>query len=411
MKRISYILLSMAFAVAALAGCSKEEAEETYLRIERSDVDFSAAGGTGEILISTNAASVSAVSGKDWLTITSENTESVLFSVAESGDEFSRVASVTITAGGVSQEVTVSQMGVIFDIGADRISDLSLAPEGETLTIPYSTNSGTPQVTLSDNSWLTAGVDSENIILTAGRNNSKEERSVSVTIAAGWKTLELTVSQDRIYYFLQESFSFSKDAVTGYEIEPTESLSGIGWTVSSDSDWITAEKTSGGNLSFTLASNESGATRSGKIKWTLYSNDELGPVRAVFQENVPGESYTMLIEDSMLGAFPLYVTYDSSTASLNLKAQYVSLLEGLIPGYYFWWCATYGEYVTWAEEAGMDMVYNMDDKNPELVCESDGEYGEDITGFSLYVFSSQQASSSNVVGYWSLFTSMTKLTR
>ena len=61
--------------------------------------------------------------------------------------------------------------------------------------------------------------------------------------------------------------------------------------------------------------------------------------------------------------------------------------------------------------AGMDMVYNMDDKNPELVCESDGEYGEDITGFSLYVFSSQQASSSNVVGYWSLFTSMTKLTR
>ena len=438
MKRISYILLSMAFAVAALAGCSKEEAEEAYLRIERSDVDFSAAGGTGEILISTNAASVSAVSGKDWLTITSENTESVLFSVAESGDEFSRVASVTITAGGVSQEVTVSQMGVIFDIGADGISDLSLAPEGETLTIPYSTNSGTPQVTLSDNSWLTAEVDSENIILTAGRNNSKEERTVSVTIAAGWKTLELTVSQDRIYYFLQESFSFSKDAVTGYEIEPTESLSSIGWTVSSDSDWITAEKTSGGNLSFTLASNESGATRSGKInvtdesgsaltsieirqgvwnydyflgQWTLYSNDELGPVRAVFQENVPGESYTMLIEDSMLGAFPLYVTYDSSTASLNLKAQYVSLLEGLIPGYYFWWCATYGEYVTWAEEAGMDMVYNMDDKNPELVCESDGEYGEDITGFSLYVFSSQQASSSNVVGYWSLFTSMTKLTR
>ena len=393
MKRISYILLSMAFAVAALAGCSKEEAEETYLRIERSDVDFSAAGGTGEILISTNAASVSAVSGKDWLTITSENTESVLFSVAESGDEISRVESVTIKAGRVYQEVNVSQM---------------------------------------------AEVDSENIILTAGRNNSKEERTVSVTIAAGWKTLELTVSQDRIYYFLQESFSFSKDAVTGYEIEPTESLSGIGWTVSSDSDWITAEKTSGGNLSFTLASNESGATRSGKInvtdesgsaltsieirqgvwnydyflgQWTLYSNDELGPVRAVFQENVPGESYTMLIEDSMLGAFPLYVTYDSSTASLNLKAQYVSLLEGLIPGYYFWWCATYGEYVTWAEEAGMDMVYNMDDKNPELVCESDGEYGEDITGFSLYVFSSQQASSSNVVGYWSLFTSMTKLTR
>ena len=164
----------MAFAVAALAGCSKEEAEETYLRIERSDVEFSAAGGTGEILISTNAASVSAVSGKDWLTITSENTESVLFSVAESGDEFSRVASVTITAGGVSQAVTVSQMGVICDIGADRISDLSLAPEGETLTIPYSTNSGTPQVALSDNSWLTAEVDSENIILTAGRNNSKE---------------------------------------------------------------------------------------------------------------------------------------------------------------------------------------------------------------------------------------------
>ena len=218
---------------------------------------------------------VSAVSGKDWLTITSENTESVLFSVAESGDEFSRVASVTITAGGVSQEVTVSQMGVIFDIGADRISDLSLAPEGETLTIPYSTNSGTPQVTLSDNSWLTAGVDSENIILTAGRNNSKEERTVSVTIAAGWKTLELTVSQDRIYYFLQESFSFSKDAVTGYEIEPTESLSSIGWTVSSDSDWITAEKTSGGNLSFTLASNESGATRSGKINVTDESGSAL----------------------------------------------------------------------------------------------------------------------------------------
>ena len=129
MKKIIYAIFAGVLLVAV--SCVEEESPETYLQIVQSDIDFDAAGGSGEILISTNAASVGATSDKSWVTVEGTSSESVRFSVASSDREFSRVADITITADGVSQTVTISQMGLIFDIASDELSDgLEIAATG-----------------------------------------------------------------------------------------------------------------------------------------------------------------------------------------------------------------------------------------------------------------------------------------
>ena len=432
--------MAMSLAAFALAGCNKEEMESAYLEVVRSDVDFSAAGGTGEMQISTNAASVSAVSDRTWLEVTSSSTESVRFSVASSQEEFSRVANVTITAGGVSQEVTVSQMGLIFFLDQGSTSGvLELDPDGEPTVLTYSANTSDGiDIQVSD-TWLSVTLDGNgNMTFTPEVNFTQAERTATVSVSMGWKDMELTVSQAEAHILGTSELMLSRDADDDFTVDTPQWAGSTAWTASTDADWISVTASDDGDAVFTFSENTTGTNRQCTIdfmyegatetvtvtqrmwsynfflgEWTVNSNTEMGPVPALLEEDIPGSTYTLWVYDSSFGSFPLTVTYDDDTATLSLKTQYVSALEGIVTGYYFWWCALYGGYVTWSTDAGMNFVYNMDEGNQALTGSDDGDYSntDPITGFSLYVFDSQTASSGGLLGYWSRFSNMQSLTR
>lgn len=437
MKRIYYIISALFLAAAVFTGCSKDEIEEKYLDVIESDVDFQASGGTGVISLSTNADRVIASSNEYWLRITSASPEAVEFEVSDHSGEFSRAARISVYGGGITRQIVVSQMGVVFAIGSEDIEDgIIINPEGGQTEIAYSLNSSSvPKIYIAD-SWLEAGVDeSGKIIFSAQTNLSGAARSTTVRIVASWKAVELTVSQDRVPLLDTKEFAFDRDAVQEI-VNTTQWAASMEWSVSTDASWITVEKTSDGAISLSVSENTSGANRSGEVymlnaggdvvetisisqkmwsynfflgQWTLNSSD--GNVPVIFEEDVYEESYIMYVYDESFGAFPIFVTYDGETATMNMKTQYVAELTGLIDGYYFWWCGAFGTSLTWSTDAGMNMVFNMNEESQALECEDDGTYSSAVEGFLLYVFSSETPTSNNVEGYWARFRGLTAFTR
>ncbi len=437
MKRIYYIISALFLAAAVFTGCSKDEIEEKYLDVIESDVDFQASGGTGVISLSTNADRVIASSNEYWLRITSASPEAVEFEVSDHSGEFSRAARISVYGGGITRQIVVSQMGVVFAIGSEDIENgISINPEGGQTEIAYSLNSSSaPKIYIAD-SWLEAGVDeSGKIIFSAQTNLSGAARSTTVRIVASWKAVELTVSQDRVPLLETKEFAFDRDAVQEI-VNTTQWAASMEWSVSTDASWITVEKTSDGAISLSVSENTSGANRSGEVymlnaggdvvetisisqkmwsynfflgQWTLNSSDANVPV--IFEEDVYEESYIMYVYDESFGSFPIFVTYDGETATMNMKTQYVDELTGLIDGYYFWWCGAFGTSLTWSTDAGMNMVFNMNEESQALECEDDGTYSSAVEGFLLYVFSSETPTTNNVEGYWARFRGLTAFTR
>ena len=277
--------------------------------------------------------------------------------------------------------------------------------------------------------------ESGKIIFSAQTNLSGAARSTTVRIVASWKAVELTVSQDMVPRLDTRECSFYRDAVQEF-VNTTQCASSMVWSVSTDASWITVEKTSDGAISLSVSENTSGANRSGEVymlnaggdvvetisisqkmwsynfflgQWTLNSSDANVPV--IFEEDVYEESYIMYVYDESFGSFPIFVTYDGETATMNMKTQYVDELTGLIDGYYFWWCGAFGTSLTWSTDAGMNMVFNMNEESQALECEDDGTYSSAVEGFLLYVFSSETPTTNNVEGYWARFRGLTAFTR
>ena len=277
MKKIIYAIFAGVLLVAV--SCVEEESPETYLQIVQSDIDFDAAGGSGEILISTNAASVEASSDKSWVTVDGTSSESVRFTVSSSDREFSRVANLTITADGVSQEVTISQMGLIFDITSDELSDgLEIAAAGGSVSFTYSTTGEEPVITIPEtDNWLSCTVADGTVTLSAEVNLSGADRSTEVSVAAGWKTMSLSVSQARVPLLEQTEFEFSRDAGS-QTVSTTEYVSAdIEWSVLANDEWITVEKTPEG-ISFSFGENTTGELRTGTISMLDADNNVMETV-------------------------------------------------------------------------------------------------------------------------------------
>lgn len=440
MKKIIYAIFAGVLLVAV--SCVEEESPETYLQIVQSDIDFDAAGGSGEILISTNAASVGASSDKSWVTVDGTSSESVRFTVSSSDREFSRVANLTITADGVSQEVTISQMGLIFDITSDELSDgLEIAAAGGSVSFTYSTTGQEPVITIPEtDNWLSCTVADGTVTLSAQVNLSGADRSTEVSVTAGWKTMSLSVSQARVPLLEQTEFSFSGDPVTDQIVNPTEWAAQVNWTIAVEGDWITAEKTSEGAISFSVSENATGKIRNGTInmldesgeivetvtigqhvwnysyflgEWQMNYIDDDGAdavVSVMISQYELGESYILSVPDASLGEIQLLVSYDHDNATLALNAQYIGRVASI--GYFWWVVLTDDGYVTWSTAAGMNMVYNMDPEAPALICEDNGGYaGGSASGFSIYVFSAQQPSNNGALGYWENFDGLTSLMR
>lgn len=450
MKRILYIILAGILLLAV--SCVKEETPETYLQILQSDVNFTAAGGPGEILISTNASEVSASSDKSWLTVSTAGTESVQFTVEESGEAFSRIANVTISAGGQSQEVSISQMGLIFTVSSDEIaSGFEIDPEGGSISFGFSTSGiSDPTVTIPEaDSWLESSIQDGQVILSAEINLSGSDRSTTVSVGSGWKTFEFPVSQSDLPILEQTELTFSMDVLDAKFVSVTEYVgSDVVWSVSTDDEWITAEKTADGQISVSVTENTTGEVRTGEVRMTDAEGNVMETITVTQRnygyssfagnwvlsymdvdsdgyfvaasatvsivENNDRSGYYMYIPDPSLGTSRVALSYDDTESMLSWTKQYMmsGSFQGGITGY-FWWMP----YVNSADysfdmpdNAGMDLLY--DPAGDTISFENNGVLS-DVIGFWLYIFTSETPSDDqdDQLGYWSFIVNMDPMTR
>lgn len=131
-KLLNIFILSLC---CILASCSDDDSPVGgTLTIASTDLDFTAGGGEGSIVVAGTGA-ITAVSDKDWCTVSVEGM-TVHVTVATSDDITSRTAVVTISSGIESVEVPVVQTGLVANIGG---SDRCFGYAGGTFTIETNT--------------------------------------------------------------------------------------------------------------------------------------------------------------------------------------------------------------------------------------------------------------------------------
>lgn len=100
-----------------LVGCNDDDSPvgESILNIKSADLDFTAVGGEGSIIVD-GYGTISAASDKDWCTVSVDGM-TIHVTVAESQEITSRTALITISTGTDSREVPVVQSGALATLG------------------------------------------------------------------------------------------------------------------------------------------------------------------------------------------------------------------------------------------------------------------------------------------------------
>ena len=363
MKKI--LLTVIVLPVFVLSGCIGEEAPEAYLDIVAVDKEFPAAGGAGEVVISTSGAEISAVSDRSWLTVDGADAASVRFTVGQSNEEFSRTANITISADGVSQVVNIVQMGAILSVGDEP---LEMDAGGGEIAIECYSNIAEIKVEI-DQDWLSYTVENSTVVLSAGPNLEGEDLTATVSVGGTWKDpVRITVTQPMVTIFEQRTLAFSRDE-DAVELRKTEFYDEMeqGLTVSASDEWITY--------------NMETSTVSVKFRYSTADGGSVIEEDVVLEENADGTGYVMsgLEYDIELG-------YDEEAGKLTMVFQYV----GMSGDRYVFVCArTSGGTYSWTEGYGLDLIFSMSEDAPELEAVDNGAWtaAEDpVTGFGFYAF-------------------------
>jgi len=104
-NKLIYIITTLALFAS---GCNKEE--ETILNVVETHFNITEKGGTGVIVVETNAA-LTAESNVDWCTVSVSGRQAVNVSVSANNGLTNRTATVTLTAGDKTAKVPVTQEG------------------------------------------------------------------------------------------------------------------------------------------------------------------------------------------------------------------------------------------------------------------------------------------------------------
>jgi len=201
MKKAVYYILFVLIAVVAFA-CSDENADGSFRQVEvaSSNVTFTSAGGTGEIVLKTP--NVTATSSESWCRI-SVSGATISVSVEPNLSLEERTALVYLTADGLADyQIPVSQSGVkMKTIGLRTLDGV-----GEEAKFAYEADFPLEVAEIEGN-WLQVTVESDSISLIAPLSDNREDvRSTIVWFVPQGYTaprIPLLVSQNkRPKYFL-----------------------------------------------------------------------------------------------------------------------------------------------------------------------------------------------------------------
>ncbi|MDR0469776.1 MAG: BACON domain-containing protein [Peptococcaceae bacterium] len=159
--------------------------------------DTAAATSFSSVHITSNV-TWTATSNASWLTIAPTNgtgSGTLMMMVAANTSAASRIGRITVTSGGISRTITVTQAGTaVFSLTPTIWNPAS----GTALTFIYIA-SNVPWTATSNASWLvaspTSGTDNGLLLLTVATNLDTASRVGTITVTGGGISRTITVTQ------------------------------------------------------------------------------------------------------------------------------------------------------------------------------------------------------------------------
>ncbi|MCR8916711.1 BACON domain-containing protein [Bacteroides sp. ET225] len=198
MKKILYFL--MPFLCMGLVGCNDDDSPvgESILNIKSADLDFTAVGGEGSIIVD-GYGTISAASDKDWCTVSVDGM-TIHVTVAESQEITSRTALITISTGTDSREVPVVQSGALATLGNEPTLHV-FGYDGGTFEYSFKSNVGyTVEIPEDAKSWISYVEDTEEeadgwtrLVFTASVNATGTLRGAKILFSTGGKETSFVV--------------------------------------------------------------------------------------------------------------------------------------------------------------------------------------------------------------------------
>jgi hypothetical protein len=165
--------------------------------VETSVISFDFSGGNEHVTFTTNIPewSVEVTSGEsEWCDVQKDGTDGIVIEAEPNYTDFRRSATVTITAGTLTREVTVLQDLLIFTTSH---SSLDFDAEGGTQNISVTTNATEWTLgTDTQDEWLSVTKNSSEIVVSVSENQNKERgRTATLTLSVGTFSIDIPVLQ------------------------------------------------------------------------------------------------------------------------------------------------------------------------------------------------------------------------
>ncbi|GAB6008907.1 BACON domain-containing protein [Dysgonomonas reticulitermitis] len=187
MKRIIYFLM----VLVIMTGCSQYEynLSDPGLKIKESQLDFSAKGGNGYILVESDMP-ISAKSNADWCQIKVVD-KKIEVTVASYSDIENRTAIVTVTTdNGIPVNVPVTQSASLF-----IIETLVFDTDFVETTLKTHVISDKVVTVSSADTWIDAKYENDSVYISVLFNNNPTIRSGTVEVTSGAVTQVIKISQ------------------------------------------------------------------------------------------------------------------------------------------------------------------------------------------------------------------------
>ena len=241
------------------------EQEGTYLRVNKSEVDFPTKGGEQEISIESNAA-WSIDSKPVWVTAKSTGNKvgssNITLSVDANPNETDQVGYLVLKNAATEQSIKIIQSKALLTVNSNSLSFEQGSGQTKTVTV----KSNVDWTVRSSESWCTvtpkSGSGNKDFIVAVLENTTSSTRTAYIyvesgnikrTITVSQKGIELTVSPSSLAF---ESGSGSKTVYV---------TSNVSWTAtSSQTSWCTVSKTSS-SVTVKVTANPDATSRSATI--------------------------------------------------------------------------------------------------------------------------------------------------
>jgi hypothetical protein len=324
--RFPFSVLLIALAIVACeekqAGGDDPAVTPTLL-VSPASIPATAAAGNYTIDVTCNTAWTAAVnSGATWCTVqptSGNNNGTVAISVAENLVVETRTATITVAAGTLTKQVTVTQAAAAPVLNVDKATiDATVAansyPIGVTsnLTWTAAVNSGATWCTLT-NANATTG--NGTVTVNVAENPTVETRTATVTLTSGTLTKAVAVTQAAAVPTLEVGKT-TIDAAVAANSYPIGVTSNLTWTatVNSAATWCTltnATATGNGTVTVNIAANPSGDQRAATVMLSA------GTFTRQVSITQAGASPTLSVDKTSL-SFNMYAGSESIAVNSNM---------------------------------------------------------------------------------------------